>query len=112
MLNKYPKHLEKADNSERVIEKRFFNASIGWIRYKPLLMYISDKEHYQENIKKVYKNLESCIPAMNKIFQIYDFSILLEELVKYSVAAVFFVVFFGVYFYAIDLLISLIRSAF
>ena len=84
MLNKYPKHLEKADNSERVIEKRFFNASIGWIRYKPLLMYISDKEHYQENIKKVYKNLESCIPAMNKIFQIYDFSILLEELVKYS----------------------------
>ena len=84
MLSKYPEILEKADNSEKKIEKRFFKASIGWIRYKPLLLYISDKKNYTENIQKVYNSLKSCINAMNDIFQDYDFTILLDELTKYS----------------------------
>lgn len=84
MLSKYPKKLGKVDNSEKLVEKRFFNASVGWIRYKPLLMYITDKKNYNKNIKEVYKNLESCIPTMNKIFKEYDFSVLLDELKKYD----------------------------
>lgn len=86
MLSNFPKRLEKArvDNLENLIEKRFFLASIGWIRYKPLLMYISDKIHYKENIAKVYNRLKSCIPAMNEIFKDYDFNVLLEELTQYS----------------------------
>ena len=35
-----------------------------------------------------------------------------KELVKYSLTTVTFMLFLGLYFYAIDLLISLIRSAF
>lgn len=86
MLSNFPTVLEKAkvENSENLIEKRFFNASIGWIRYKPLLMYITDKENYNKNIENVYSKLEKCIPVMNKIFKEYDFNILLEELKKYS----------------------------
>ena len=33
-----------------------------------------------------------------------------KELIKYSITAVMFMVFLGAYFYAIDILISLIRS--
>lgn len=33
-----------------------------------------------------------------------------KELVKYSVSTVAFMVFFGVFFYAIDLLVALLRS--
>ena len=33
-----------------------------------------------------------------------------KELVKYSATAVLFMLFLGVYFYAIDILVSLIRS--
>ena len=33
-----------------------------------------------------------------------------KELTKYSVTAVLFMLFLGVYFYAIDILVSLIRS--
>ena len=33
-----------------------------------------------------------------------------KELIKYSVTAVVFMLFFGAYFYAIDILVSLIRS--
>ena len=84
MLDNFPTVLEKADNSEKKIENRFFKASIGWIRYKPLLLYISDKDNYNENIEKVYQNLKNCIDAMNKLFKDYDFSILLDELTTYS----------------------------
>ncbi len=86
MHSNYPPKLEKAkaDNSENLIEKRFFYASIGWIRYKPLLIYISDKTNYKTNIEIVYHKLKSCIPAMNEIFKEHDFNVLLEELIKYS----------------------------
>jgi len=33
-----------------------------------------------------------------------------KELVKYSITAVMFMIFLGAYFYAIDMLISLLRS--
>ena len=33
-----------------------------------------------------------------------------KELVKYSVSTVSFMIFFGVFFYAIDLLVALLRS--
>lgn len=35
----------------------------------------------------------------------------LKELFKYSVAAVTFILFFGVYFYVIDVLVALLRSS-
>ncbi len=35
-----------------------------------------------------------------------------KELGKYSLTAITFMIFLGIYFYAIDLLVSLLRSAF
>lgn len=34
-----------------------------------------------------------------------------KELIKYSVSTVVFMVFFGVFFYAIDLLVAILRSS-
>lgn len=84
MLNKYPKILEKANLSKKIVEKRFFDASVGWIRYKPLLMYITDKENYEKRKQIIYKELKESIPYMNKIFKKYDFNVLLQEFIKYS----------------------------
>lgn len=86
MLSNYPKRLEKAkaDCAENLIQKRFFYATIGWIRYKPLLMYISDKNNYATKIEEVYEKLKQSIPVMNKMFKHYDFNMLLEELTKYA----------------------------
>lgn len=33
-----------------------------------------------------------------------------KEMVKYSIATIFFVIFFGVYFYLIDLVMALVKS--
>ena len=84
MLERYPKSFEKAINTELANGNRFFKACIGWVRYKPLLMYISDKEHYKENIEVVFNKLKNCIPAMNNLFKNFDFNILLKELQEYS----------------------------
>lgn len=84
MQDEFPTKLEKADNSQESVEKRFLKASIGWIRYKPLLMYITDSEHFDQNIKLVREKLVESIPTMNKMFDDINFDILLEELDKYS----------------------------
>jgi len=84
MKEKYPKKLRKIKPEEESIEIRFLKASKGWIKYKPLLMYIMDKDSYKTKIREVYRKLESSIPKMNKIFGDNSFDSLLEELSTYD----------------------------
>jgi len=84
MKEKYPKKLRKIKPEEASIEIRFLKASKGWIKYKPLLMYIMDKDSYKTKIREVYRKLESSIPKMNKIFGDNSFDSLLEELSTYD----------------------------
>ena len=81
---KYPKTLRKIRSSEEQIEERFFKASRGWIRYKPLLEYISDKDNYVERIEETRLQLKNGIPEVNKLFDNSDFNILLTDLDEYS----------------------------
>ena len=82
--NRYPKKLEKTSVNDNSIEERFLKASIGWIKYKPLLIYITDRKNYRKIINEVRENLEKSIPKMNKVFSTCDFSCLLEELNNYD----------------------------
>lgn len=81
---KYPETLEKIENKEVSVGNRFLNASKGWIRYKPLLMYLTDKENYEKNIKVVYDNLKNSIKDIDELFEDCNFFILLDELKNYS----------------------------
>ena len=56
----------------------------GWIKYRPLYLYETNRENYEKEIKKTIKNLKRGIPAMNKMFKDKDFNILLEDLEKYN----------------------------
>lgn len=80
----YPTKLSNAKIDEASTEERFFNASVGWIKYKPLLIYITQKENYRQVIDKAKENLRISIPKMNEVFFNYDFSCLLEILDKYD----------------------------
>lgn len=82
--NRYPKKLSKPILDDNSVEQRFLKASIGWIKYKPLLIYITEKEKYKETIEECKENLEKSIPKMNKLFKTCDFNCLLEELNKYN----------------------------
>jgi len=72
----------KADN-EKIIN-RFYKACIGWIRYKPLLLYITHPDSYEETIKDMHDQLKVTLPKICNYFGKPDFINILSELEKYD----------------------------
>jgi len=79
-----PKSLRKINVKEENIKTRFLKATIGWIKYKPLLVYIKHREQYREEINDMITKLQIIVPKLNDIFNDNCFSSLLEELEKYD----------------------------
>lgn len=71
----------KADSEE--ISSRFYNACIGWIRYKPLLLYITQREQYDNKIQEIRERLTATIPKICAFFNRDDFTNLSTELERY-----------------------------
>lgn len=71
----------KADSEQ--ITTRFYKACIGWIRYKPLLLYITQPEQYEAKIEEMRKKLYQVLPKVCTYFGQPDFINILAELEKY-----------------------------
>jgi len=84
MDGEFPKSLRKINVKEQNIKSRFLKATLGWIKYKPLLLYIKDRENYRKEINSMVKKLQEIVPKLNDIFNDNCFSVLLEELEKYD----------------------------
>ena len=84
MDNKFPKKLRRIENNEENVSSRFLKASLGWIKYKPLLLYIQNPKEYKQKIAKVREYLEMSIPEIIEIFNEEKFSTLIEVLNKYD----------------------------
>ncbi len=78
-----PTVLLPADLSSPVLLKRFIHAAIGWIRYKPLLLYITQREVYSEKIAEMKANLNLVVPKLCNFFQTRQFEQLHKELDYY-----------------------------
>ncbi len=84
ILNKeYPEYIEDVNPEDENIRKRFIKVSKGWMKYRPLYLYISDRKNYEEEIEITKQNLEKGVPVMNKIFDTTEFNDLFDELEKY-----------------------------
>ncbi|TEB07932.1 hypothetical protein Psch_01487 [Pelotomaculum schinkii] len=70
-------------NSEKIVN-RFYHACIGWIRYKPLLLYITQREHYEDKIREVEEKLAVTLPKICAYFNRSDFMKISSELALYS----------------------------
>lgn len=70
-----------ADN-EQVIT-RFYRACLGWIRYKPLLLYITQPDRYSEIIKEMQESLSISLPKVCEYFNHPEFMNIMVELKKY-----------------------------
>lgn len=79
-----PKKLRKIKTEEEDIETRFLKASKGWIRYKPLLIYIQNKEDYNKNIKEAIEKLEKSAGKIDELFESNSFIKLVKELKEYD----------------------------
>lgn len=80
-----PIHLKSIDPSEsKIIIDRFYKACVGWVRYKPLYTYITQREKYKEIISEMKKNLSETIPAICAFFNREEFNDVLDELYKFD----------------------------
>jgi hypothetical protein len=66
------------------IDERFYRACVGWIRYKPLLLYITKPNEYASEIIQMKENLNEVLPKVCHYFNRNDFMGLLSELNTYS----------------------------
>ena len=71
----------KADNEQ--IITRFYKACLGWIRYKPLLLYITQPNSYDKKIEEMLKQLKEALPKICAYFGQSVFINVLAELEKY-----------------------------
>ena len=78
-----PNVLQAVDSSSSAIVKRFSNAAIGWIRYKPLMVYVTQREKYDEIIKEMQEKLEFTIPKLCRYFHTDHFEQIRHELLHY-----------------------------
>ena len=71
----------KAD-SDPIVE-RFYKACIGWIRYKPLLTYITQPDQYESKIVEMRALLAQTLPKISAYFGRRDFMNIAKELESY-----------------------------
>ncbi|MCX5780076.1 MAG: hypothetical protein NTV45_04525, partial [Firmicutes bacterium] len=71
----------KADT--QAIITRFYNACIGWIRYKPLLLHITNPDGYEEKIVEMRSQLATTLPKICAYFGEPGFINIMAELDKY-----------------------------
>ncbi|WP_035776452.1 hypothetical protein [Clostridium arbusti] len=79
-----PIKLKEISVDDSYVVKRFLKASIGWIRYKPLLTYITNQENYNSEIIKIRENLTIAVPKICDYFKNKDFERVLTELEYYN----------------------------
>lgn len=80
-----PTSLRNIDPLESIeVVNRFYKACLGWVRYKPLYMYITHRENYSEIIANMKKSLEATLPQICAYFNMPEFSGILEELEKFD----------------------------
>lgn len=67
----------------KAVVTRFFKACIGWIRYKPLLLYITQRDEYEDKIRQMRENLHATLPRICAYFGRDDFMDIDKELERF-----------------------------
>jgi len=83
LKKEYPEFIEDVDPEDENIKNRFIKVSKGWMKYRPLYLYISDRKKYEQEIELTKENLNKGVPVMNEIFGTTEFNDLFDELEKY-----------------------------
>ncbi|MEG2407095.1 MAG: hypothetical protein RSB05_08485, partial [Clostridiales bacterium] len=78
-----PLHLGAIPGTDPAVINRFLKACIGWIRYKPLLIYLTEPETFEETISEMKTSLHETLPKICQYFHCDDFMEIEAELEKY-----------------------------
>lgn len=79
-----PVKLAPITHESPAIVNRFLAACIGWVRYKPLLLYITNPDSYTEKIDRMQETLNDVLPKLAEYFGNDGFLKIAAELEKYK----------------------------
>lgn len=79
-----PTELAPITAHSQAIVTRFLNACIGWVRYKPMLLYITDPKGYAAKVARMRQTLNEVLPKIAKYFGNDGFEKVLAELDEYD----------------------------
>jgi hypothetical protein len=79
-----PTELAGVDPRKHLVLERFIKASVGWIRYKPLLTFITQPANYDLIIDDTARKLDSAIPKLCRYFGTHRFEQIQSELERYQ----------------------------
>ena len=79
-----PIHLSEITANSSTINTRFLNACVGWVRYKPLLVYITDPEEYEQRMHFLKSALAETLPKMAAHFHDDRFFTMMTEFERYA----------------------------
>ena len=74
------KHIKTEASS---VVSRFYKACIGWVRYKPLFMYITQPDNFESIIVEMRKDLAATLPKLCAYFEESGFMKIQDELNYY-----------------------------
>jgi hypothetical protein len=83
-----PLQLKRIEPDNQIIVNRFYKACIGWVRYKPLYLYITKPERFEEETNSVRGKLRAVTPKLCKYFDSPRFEKINVEFDKYCRAVV------------------------
>lgn len=79
-----PIHLSAITSDSPLVTTRFVNACIGWVRYKPLLVYITDPNGFEQRMQQIRSSLAETLPKLSAYFHDNRFLTITAEFEKYS----------------------------
>lgn len=79
-----PQHLRPITAGSKKVNARFYSACLGWIRYKPLLLYITQRDGYEAALASMREGLARTLPLLCEYFDNPKFMKIADELEKYS----------------------------
>ena len=84
MEDKFPKTLRKITSKDDEIETRFLKTAKGWIKYKPLLYYILNKDTYKQEMTLAKEKLDKTAKIVSTAFKNCDLTVLKSILQEYD----------------------------
>jgi hypothetical protein len=78
-----PTMLRPIASVDQKIINRFYKTCLGWVRYKPLLLFITQNDRYDELIDDMKQKLSATLPKISAYFGKPEFMDLLPELERY-----------------------------
>ena len=65
------------------VTDRFCRACVGWVRYKPLLLYLTQRENYESRIEEMRRQLAATLPKLAAYLGREEFLSIADELERY-----------------------------